>query len=76
MTNQKPENSSVTNKNGNFKKVTEDQQKFTAKKEEKKSLKEHKNPIVRALAKVGYIVWLVVLGVGGVLAILISFTAL
>lgn len=37
---------------------------------------EHKNPIVRFLAKTGYTVWLIVLGIGIVIAFVVSVALL
>ncbi|WP_026915399.1 hypothetical protein [Christiangramia portivictoriae] len=37
---------------------------------------EHKNPIVRFLARTGYTVWLIVLGVGIVIAFIVSVALL
>lgn len=42
----------------------------------RKSLKEHKNPVVRALAKVGFWVWVVVMAVGLGLAFIVSLALL
>ena len=42
------------------------------KKTQKSSYKEHKNPIIRAIARTGYTVWLVVMGIGIVLAFIVS----
>ena len=67
---------SSSSKNKNFKETSANQQTLKQKPTEKKSLKEHKNPIVRAFAKVGYTAWIVVLSIGGILAFLISLVAL
>lgn len=48
----------------------------TKKKSTKKSYKEHQNPIVRALARTGYTVWLVVMGIGIVIAFVVSVAVL
>lgn len=37
---------------------------------------EHKNPIVRFLARTGYTVWLIVLGIGIVIAFIVSVALL
>ena len=42
----------------------------------KKSLRDHKNPVVRAFARAGYIMWIVLIGLGGLLAFLITLTAI
>lgn len=42
----------------------------------RKSLKEHKNPIVRGAARVGFWVWIAVMAVGLGFAFLISFALL
>ena len=41
-------------------------------KTKKTSYKEHKNPIIRSIARTGYTVWLVVMGIGIVLAFIVS----
>lgn len=45
-------------------------------KEKKPSLKDHKNPVVRFFAKFAFSVWMIVMGVGLLLALVVSFMLL
>ncbi|MDT0643007.1 hypothetical protein RM553_09230 [Zunongwangia sp. F363] len=51
------------------------EKKTQANKKNKKSLREHQNPIIRAFAKTGYTIWIAVMVLGGILAFIVSLVA-
>ncbi|ADF51491.1 MAG: hypothetical protein CMP12_07270 [Zunongwangia sp.] len=44
--------------------------------ESERSIRDHKNPVIRFFAKSGYAIWIIILGIGGILAFFATIVAL